>query len=369
MNVRRLARSSITLIVLVFYSGQGRADAWQQSVSARISTEYDTNPTMTQTNTDGVWRTLFEPSYTLTRIFKEDEVKTGFALQTVRSSNNTLSPSRDSPTALLDWLHHMEQGEFEISSKYAEIATRDAGIDASGLVPVASTRTSRTTSGRFSKSLNERSILSADGSYESVSYKGGAYVDYDTRSANMLINYTWSERSTPFLKTSYADYVPTNGGPISRFASAILGLNWQFSDSLAGTLHAGKYKITGIAKLGTLGGAGLQYTGELNQLSLNAVRQVLPTGLGGFVIVDQADGNWSYAWSERSKVGIDLVWRKTYFSPESINRTAGAWLQQELNSFWTVRGYCMRNTLNGGVVDGASSSILGISFVYTNTDF
>jgi hypothetical protein len=263
----------------------------------------------------------------------------------------------------------MEQGEFEISSKYAEIATRDAGIDASGLVPVASTRRSRTTSGRFSKSLNERSILSADGSYESVSYKGGAYVDYDTRSANMLVNYTWSERSTPYLKTSYADYVPANGGPISRFASAILGFNWQLSDSLAGTLHAGKYKITGIAKLGTLGGAALQYTGELNQLSLNAARQVLPTGLGGFVIVDQADGNWSYAWSERSKVGIDLVWRKTYFSPESINRTAGAWLQQELNSFWTVRGYCMRNTLNGGVVDGASSSILGISFMYTNTDF
>lgn len=369
MNVQRLYRLSIMLTVIVLYSGKGFADAWQQTVSARISEEYDTNPPMTPANTEGAWRTLFEPGYILTGILDENEVKIGAALQAVRSSNEALSPERNSPTALLDWLHHLDEGEFGISSKYTEIATRDAGIDATGLVPVASIRTSRILSGRLNKRLNELSTLAADASYDNVSYQGGAYVDYASRSANMLLNHAWSERSTPFVKTSYADFIPADGSPVSRFASAILGLNWKFSDALEGTLQAGKYKISGDTKLSTLGGVALEYTGELAQWTVNASRQVLPSGLGGFVIVDQANGSWNYALSERRKTGIDLVLRKTFFTPEIINRSAGAWLQQELNSFWGVRTYYLRNTLNGGVVDGAASSMLGITFIYTNTDF
>ena len=367
MNFPRLAKLPILLVALMLNSVQGWADAWQQTVAARVSTEYDSNPALSPTYPEGIWRTIFEPSYTLMGMLGKNELKTGLALQIARSSNETLSQNREDPSAFLDWQRQSVAGEFGISTRYAETATRIAELGNTGPGTVDSTRTSRTMAGRWNKALTDRSTLSADGSYESNSYKGSTYIDYVTRSGSTMFSYAWSERSTPFIKMSYADYEPTGGGPSSRLYTATLGLNWTTSDYLRGTLQAGRTKVND-AEMGTQGGASLQYTGQRTQLVLNAGREVSPSGLGGFTTVDQANGGWSYALSERSKTGIDLGWSKSHFVTDFINRTAGAWLQHDLNSFWLMRTYYMhRITEQGGVV--ASSNLLGISFIYTHTDF
>lgn len=369
MNFRRLAALSILPATLIFSAGQGWADAWQQTGSASISTEYDTNPAMSPAYPGGVWRYVFEPGYSLVGRLGESEVKAGLALQMARSSNETLSPNRDSPSAFLEWQRQTDAGEFGLASRYIEIATRDAGIDATGPVSVASTRTSRTLSGKWSKAVTERGTLSADGSYEGVSYAGGPYINYVTRSAGMKFSYASSERIKPLLKLSYADYEPADGGPTVQFTSAQLGFDWKVSDALEGSLQAGKFRTSDNNELGSLGGATVRYTGERNQLALSADRQVTPSGLGGFVTVDQANAGWSYALSERSRTGIDLGWRKNYYDTVFVNRTAGAWLQQDLDSFWGMRTYYLHNILSGDGVEDASSDILGITFVYTHTDF
>jgi len=367
LNVLRLAKLPILLTALMLNSVQGWADTWQQAVAARVSTEYDSNPAMSPAYPEGIWRTIFEPSYTLMGILGKNELKTGLALLIARSSNETLSQNREDPSMFLDWQRQSDAGQFGIFSRYAETATRIAEIGNTGPGVADSTRISRTVAGRWNKALTDRSTLSADGSYESNSYKGGTYIDYVTRSGSMMFSYDWSERSTPFLKVSYSDYEPTVGGPSSRLDTATLGLNWTIPDYLQGTLQASKYKIND-AEMGTQGGASLQYTGQRTQLILNAGRQVSPSGLGGFTTVDQANGGWSYALSERSKTGIDLGWSKNHFVTDIINRTAGAWLQHDLNSFWLMRTYYMhRITEQSGVV--ASSNILGLTFVYTHTDF
>ena len=55
----------VLLIGHLLYTGDGRADSWQQNVSSRIATEFDTNPAMSASNPGGVWRGLFEPNYLL----------------------------------------------------------------------------------------------------------------------------------------------------------------------------------------------------------------------------------------------------------------------------------------------------------------
>lgn len=367
MNFLRLAKLPILLTALMLNSVQGWADVWQQTASARVSTEYDTNPALSPTHTEGIWRTMFEPSYTLMGMLGKNELKTGLALQIARSSNETLSQNREDPSAFLDWQRQSDAGQFGILSRYAETATRIAEIGIAGPGVADSTRISRTMAGRWNKALTDRSTLSADSSYESNSYKGGTYIDYVTRSGSMMFSYAWSEHSTPFLKMSYSDYEPTGGGPTIRLNTATLGLNWTTSDYLQGTLQASKYKISD-AEMGTQGGASLQYTNQRTQLVLNAGRQVSPSGLGGFTTTDQANGSWSYALSERSKTGIDLGWSKNHFVTDIIYRTTGAWLQHDLNPFWGMRTYYMyRIAEQRGVV--ASSNILGLSFVYTHTDF
>jgi hypothetical protein len=368
LNFRRLSKLPILLIALMLNSVQGWADPWQQTASARISTEYDSNPVLSPTYPDGVWRTVFEPSYTLMGRLGENELKTGLALQIARSSNETLSQNREDPSVFLDWQRQSDAGEFGISSRYAETATRITEITNTGPGVADSTRTSRYMSGRWSKSLSERSLLSADGSYEGVSYKDGTYTDYVTRSGSMMFGYVWSEHSTPFIRASHTDYEPTGGGPSSQLDSATLGLNWTVSDNLDGTLQVSRSKIND-AEMGSQGAASLHYTGQRTQLVLNAGRQVVPSGLGGFATVDQANGSWSYDLSERSKTGIDLGWNKSHFVTDIINRTAGAWLQHDLNSYWGMRTYYLHRTAEQYGLGSASSNILGIALVYTHTDF
>lgn len=368
MNVRHLVRLSIIMAVLALYSGQSWADPWQQAWSARVSTEYDSNPTMNPAYHDGIWRSMFVPSYKLNRTGDANELNAGVAVQIARSSNKTLSRDRNDPSVFLDGRRQSDAGEFGLSAKYDEVATRIAELDNAGPFSVDSTRASRTMSGSWSKALSERSTLLADGSYQGVSYRGGPYVNYANQTAGLKLSYAWSEYSTPFLRVSNVKYVPADGGPSSSLASATLGWNWKVADYLEGTLQAGESRSS-TAQMSTQGAVEVKYAGQRTGLVLNANRQVTPSGLGGFVAADQANGSWSYALSERSNTGIYLGWRKSHFITYFTNSSTGAWLQRELNSFWVVRTNYLHKTSEQDGFGRASSNILGIAFVYTHTDF
>lgn len=365
MSVREVVRLSALLTVLTFNITQSRADTWQHTMSSRLSTEFDTNPALSPINPGSVRRMLFEPSYTVMGKVSENELKAGLALQVERSSNQALSHNREGPNVFFDWLRQSNVGEFGVTSKYAEIATRDAGIDAAGRVPIASTRVSRALSGRWNRALNERTTLVADGSYEGISYKGGSYVDYVTQSGGVKFSYAFSERSTTFLRVSGDKFSPTGGGSFSRLGVAMLGLNMkaELVDVIA---QVGKSK--GGGQIASQGSLELQYTGQRTLLSLNFDRQILPSGLGSFVQADQVRGSWSYAWNELSHIGLDWDRRKNHaIVINNIRTTCGIWLQSNLNQLWGLRVYNMHNVIEGGA--GASSNVVGVSLVFANPDF
>lgn len=362
------ARLFIILAALAFYSSHGWADSWQQAWSARASAEYDSNPTMDPANRAGIWRSMLVPSYKLKRTGDASELNAGVALQMARSSNQTLSLDRNDPSVFLDGRRQSDAGEFGLSAKYEEVATRITEIDNTGPFIADSTRASRTISGSWSKALSERSTLSADGSYQGVSYKGGSYIDYANQTAGLTLNHVWNEYHSTFMRVSNVKYVPTDGGPSSRLAGATLGWNWKVADDLEGSLQAGRSR-SGTAQLSTQGTVQVKYTGPRTGLALNARRQITPSGLGGFVTADQANGSWSYALSERSNTGMDLGWGKNHFTTDIINRTAGAWLQHELDAYWVVRTNYLHRISEQDGLGRASSNILGIAFVYTHADF
>lgn len=369
MNVHRFDKLSILSAVLLLHSGQVLADSWQQTGTVKASTEYDSNPALSPNNPRSAWRYLFEPGYNLAGRLGENEMKTGLALQIARSSNETLIHRRESPSAFIDWLRNSNAGEFGITARYAEISTRDAGFDVTAQVPVDSTRSARNLSGRWNKALSERSTLSVDGSYENVSYTGGIFVDYITRSENMIFSYDLSERNTPFLKFSHIGYEPTADHSLSSFSNTLfVGWNRKFSDYVEGMLQVGRSKFSDD-RLVTQGAATIRYAGQRTGLGLSAERLVSPSGLGGFVTVEHISANLNYALSESSKTGIDLGWRETQFDTNNINRTASMWLQHDLNPFWELRTYYLRRTFEQVGADVASSNLLGLSLVYTHNDF
>jgi hypothetical protein len=366
--IRQRVRLSAVLAVLAFYPGHGWADTWQQTRSAKVATEYDSNPNMAfQSPQVGIWRAYFEPSYTLKNVAGANELGAGIALQVVRSSNKTLSQNREDPRVFIDWLRRSNTGEFGVSAKYEEIATRYAAIDNIATAFSDSTRASSTLSGNWSNELSEYSTLSADGSYQRVSYKDGPFVNYANQSAGLKFSHALSVRNTLFIKMSKIIYVPV-GGNSSDVTNSTLGWEWKAADYLEGSFQAGKFRSSSVG-YGTQGMAEVKYTGQQAALLLNAGREVSPSGLGGFAITDLANGNWSYAMSELSKIGIELGWQKNHFTTDIINSSTGAWLQHDLNSSWVVRtNFLHRNSRQSGV-GKAYANILGVAFTYTHADF
>jgi hypothetical protein len=360
-------------VVVVLCSSQSGADTWQQVWSARASTEYDSNPAMIrasqiQASQVEVWRSIFEPSYTLHGTNGVNEMGAGLALQVARSSNKVLSPNREDARGFLNWQRHNDKGEFGLSGVYDEAATRNTAIDNTGPGFADSTRASRTLSAQLSQALSERTNFGLDGSYEKVSYKGGAFTDYVSRSGGMKLDYAWSEYSVPFFRVSYADYKPDYyASSLSRLTNVVLGCNWKISDYLQWSLQGGRSKVDG-AKASTQGAATIQYSGQRARVDVNASRQVTTSGLGGFIKVDQAKGGWSYIWSEHSKIGIDLAWQKNHYITTITQNTTGTWLQYDTNQFWRTRMYYLHK-VNRDALGKAYSNVLGVAVTYTPAGF
>ena len=368
----RLTVISMALASLLLYSDLGRAESWQQTLSALVSTEYDTNPSMIPAyQEEGIWRSIIAPSYGLTGALGAGELQSGVALNIVRTSNKTLSRDRNDPSAFLNWLLQGETGEVGIRARYAEISTRSTGFN--GINPnfVDGTQETRTVSANWKKLLSERSTLDVNGAYTNTSFKeGGTFVDYANQAAGLTYSYTWSEFSSPFLSMTYDDYTPASNGVVTHRYGTMLGLNWKASDQLNGTVQAGQNRSDSPGSSDSAqGGMTLRYTEQKNRLLFNANRQAAASGLGGFDITDQINGNWSYDMSERNTTGVDLGWRKSRLLTDTYFRTAGVWLQRELGPYLGARLYYQRRISGGDTINEAFSNIIGISLTYTDPNF
>lgn len=355
------------LVGLVLFTEQGWADSWQHSTSFRVATEFETNPAMLPTYKRGVWRALLDPSYTLIRSAGVNELRAGLALKIARSSNKTQSVDREDPSVFLGWRRQSDVGEFGVSAKYDEVATRATETDATGQTLVDSTRASRTISASWSKALSERSTLSADGAFEGVSYDSGTYIDYSSQSGSLNLNYILSEHSTSFLKVSGVKHIPDAGGSSSRLANAMVGLNWK-TEYLDLTAQVGQFKRSGN-NIGSQGSVAVKYAGQRTQLDLNVDRKISPGGLGGFVKTDHASGSWSYATSENSRTGINVGWLKNHSITDDVSRTTEVWWQHDLSLFWRVRTHYLHKTRDAVGVGSATSNIIGLSLAYARSNF
>lgn len=382
MNQSRFAGLVALLAIHGLAPGPVLAASWQSTVSSKVATEYDTNPSMSSSYPGGVWRALFEPGYMLTGTEGANELRARAGVQIERSSNPSLSRDRDSPNFNLGWLRQGEMNTLGVSYDYRQIALRNALVDAAGQ-GINGTSTSRALAGTWSNTLTERSKFSVDGSHQSVAYNGGPFINYELQTGDAKLSYELSEGNTSTVKVSSDKYMPAVGGGSSvRLNSALLDLELA-SENIRWTFDAGKFKDS-QDNSGSLGSAEARYTGQRSQLVLNAGHLVFPGGLGGFVKADQRRVSWRYALSEDSNAGIDLE-KGSYHYLDNRNihlvagngirllntssTTAGVWMERELNFFWKMRTYYQHrfNKIEGG--SAAYSNLVGISFDYVNPNF
>ena len=175
------------------------------------------------------------------------------------------------------------------------------------------------------------------------------------------------------MNISYVYFVPTGGGQSSRIYNAFLGLDWNTSEHFDWTLQAGPsrlesagYNSAATSTTSLQGGMTMNYKGQLSNLALSANRQSTPSPLGTLILTDQANGNFSYDLSERSKTGLDIGWSKYDALTVSYFRTAGIWLRHDLNTSWWLKEYFNHSTSVWGGLSPATSNMIGLSITYTN---
>jgi hypothetical protein len=378
--MRWLFRMSVLLSGFVLFAGESWADSLQQTLSARASEDYVTNPLLNPALQGlSAWRTTVDPNYMLTKTSGADELKAALDLMSVRSSNTSIIANGNFPTATLGWNRQEEKSKFDISTSYHVASTMMDMPSTTGLVSASSTSTSRNLSADWTSELSQRISLTLNEAYRNVSFNNvsgnnAILSSFYTQSSGLKLNYDLTEHTATFMNLSYVDFVTAGGGPVYIY-NAWLGMDWKASERLDWTLQAGPTKLEGAAGgVGTTtttstslqGGTTLNYKGQLSAMTLSANRQSTPNGLGGIILTDQAKGSLSYDLGERSKTGLDLGWSKYNSLTVGLYRTSGAWFHYDINALWGVKAYFNHITY---VMDGtgpATSNMLGVSVAYTS---
>ncbi len=361
-------------------AGEGRADSLQQGLSGHASEEYVTNPLLNPAlQSLSAWRTTVDPNYMLTNVSGADQLTANLDMLLIHSSNTSIIADGGFPTATLGWTRQSDKGKFDVTTSYSVATTMMAMPSTTGLVSANSTSTSRNLSADWSRELSERTTLTLNGAYTYSSFNSGSgnstsLTDFVTQSSGVKLNYVLNEHTATFINLSYVDLVPTGGVPNSRMYNAWLGLDWNASERLDWTLQAGPSRLEGAgSSAGTTtsttslqGGTTMNYKGQLSNFALSVNRQSTPSPLGTLILTDQANGNFNYDLSERSKTGLDLMWSKYDAQQVSFFRTASIWLRHDLNTSWWMKAYLNHSTSVLGGLNPAMSNMIGFSIAYTN---
>ena len=362
----QLFKLLLIFVSSTIYSGQVFADVWQSTLSSYLSEDYSVNPALQPGVSTGVWLSTVRPGYTLNRTDGDNEIKAVAKLTAVESSNTALSVDRTDPSVALNWLRKNDTGEYGITTKYEQIATRTA-VDTTSQFSADTTQTLRTLSANLSKAFSEKDTLTANGSYIGSAYNGGGFTNYSTQTAKLNYSHSLNENVTPSLSLAYTEMIFTANEPTEHTINPMLAVEWKISQRLDSTLRVGdSLSIIGnTPQFSTL----LNYTGEQTNLTFKADYMTTPSGLGSFLTTGRVNGMVTHGLSEQNSLGLNLGWNKNFTITNDSYGTIDTWLQHQFNVFWTVKTHFTHNIHEGVGLGSASSNIIGVSLNYTGSEF
>jgi opacity protein-like surface antigen len=117
---------------------------------------------------------------------------------------------------------------------------------------------------------------------------------------------------------------------------------------------------------GWIGNASLNYViDEKSSLVGTISRNVTPTGLGGFLEIDNFGLNYLYDINQKNHLGADANWSITRDVNNSNFKRLGTFYAYDISEDWGIRTYAQYRTLQATNVD-ADAYLIGISLSYNN---
>lgn len=352
------------------WSLQAAADPLLQAFSMPLGTEYDSNPTLSANDAQGVTRYRLAPQYQLSYKGIRSELGLSLGARIERSSDTRLSSNRQDPNVGVAWQYFSPTSALGLNFKYDQASARTTELEETGIVTVDRTRTTKALGASWSNTLSERNSLTLNGDYKVVTHDGGTLTDYDTKGVSATFGHQLGERSEVFVTGSSSRFEPKSAGQRSSSHVAMLGYKARTTETLDWMVQGGAMRITGDnSDTNWQGNWRLNYAGERVNTSFDVGRSAAASGvLGGFATNDFVRFQIGYALSELSNLSFDASHTKTKSALDNSAETYGATFGREMSPFWRL-AVRLQHKEATRPTDTASGHLVGVTLIYSHPDF
>ena len=214
------------------------------------------------------------------------------------------------------WLE-TERSSVSLHTLLQDASTLYSELTSTGIFHVGQRRRDEDVDGTWAFKQTERWTLQLGGTYSSSNYHGagaGTLSNYRQAYGTASESFAFSEQLILSLNGSAGDAHTTGAEQSTRFQSVGAGFQWQPTErlSLQGSGGASRQTTGTLTSTTVIGALSLSYSTELSSFTLNAQRQLQPSGFGIFTQVDQASVTATRQLAERVSLASELeVYRDT----------------------------------------------------------
>ena len=362
------AVKSLFVLSVMLLSSQAEALVVLQEAAIPMGVEYDTNPRMSSTDKQSIWRYIATPRYSIAAVADRNRWYSDVSLRLERSSDKSLSVDREDPTIVVGWQRDSERDRFSLIGKYNKASTRFTEFDETGLVVNDASSNTRSLAANWSRLLTERLNFSLGGQYLTTSYSGGNFTDYATKSLNSSLTYDLNERVRPYIQVALTDFNPDGQGRRNtKSQNYLVGAHVDITPRLNVSAAAGLNHLSS-AGTGRVANTNFNYLGERYSFRGSLERSVSSSSVGNFQESDRLSLGYNYDLSERSRLGADFSWRKNNSLNDSETKQLSGFYARDLTEFWQMRLLLQTRNLKS-VNRSANGNVAGITFTYNIPEF
>ena len=339
-----------------------------QQASIPMGVEFDTNPRMSSTNKQSIWRYIATPRYSVAAVSDQNRWYSDVSLRLERSSNKNLSVDREDPSVVVGWQRDSERDRFSLIGRYNKASTRFTEFDETGLVNNNASSTTRSVGANWSRSLTERLNFSLGGQYLKTSYSGGSFTGYSTKSLNSTLTYDFNERVRPFIQLGLTDFNPDGQGRSNtKSQNYLVGAHVDISPRLNVSAAAGLNHLS-TAGTGRVANANFNYLGERYSFRGAIERSVSASSIGNFQEADKLSLGYNYDLSDKSRLGSDFSWRRNKSLNDSETKQLSAFYSRDLTESWQMKLLLQTRKIKN-TNRTASGNVAGITLTYNIPEF
>lgn len=353
------------------------AAEFSSRVLVTTGAEYDSNPSLAESNKNPVWAYTITPQLQLDATSELNHWFLNSALLIQRYSNEKVLIERQDPKFIAGWIRTYESGTYGIKANYQETTSRNQELTSTGVFADKNgTQTTKSIEGMWDHSINDRLSILNEAFYSIYKFSNaGGLASYGVSELRSTLTYLNTEKLNTYSQLGYLHYSPDSILENTDFVRFALGADYELNERFNFGIRGGVYKVSGRqSENGWEAALKARYVpNEKTSYIAELARSLGAGGIGGFQKADSLKASWNYSLSDRNVLGADYSLNKSK-QDSQINVVAvdyqqiGIFYERILSNHWQARLSGSHKEVSTPDVN-ANSNVIGVAFTYDTLSF